>query len=207
MAARCRDLLTVKFSGGAVDQAMQARGVRMWMWVSRTSRLATICSGQAAGAMLWRRMNSGSDCPDSAGGAEIMLLATDGRWQRRGLAAALVSRLCAVVAAAAPLILWAAVMQPINAVAYGLDGIFVGAGDQRFLAVAMVAALVAFGIGVATASMTLSLLHSVWVGLTCLMLVRVGSASKSAVSLRDSASIALSISCSFFFNCSFLISC
>jgi hypothetical protein len=29
------------------------------MWVSRGNRLATICSGQGAGAMLWRHMKSG----------------------------------------------------------------------------------------------------------------------------------------------------
>ena len=34
-------------------------GVKLWMWVSRGSRLATICSGQGAGAMLWRQMKSG----------------------------------------------------------------------------------------------------------------------------------------------------
>jgi hypothetical protein len=47
-------------------------------------------------------MHSGSGCSDSSGGAEVILLATGGHWQRRGLAAAAVAHLCAAVAAAAP---------------------------------------------------------------------------------------------------------
>lgn len=42
------------------------------------------------------------------------------------------------------LLLWVAVLQPLAALAFVLDGILIGAGDQRFLAVAMVVAAVVF---------------------------------------------------------------
>jgi len=45
---------------------------------------------------------------------------------------------------AAFLLVWVAVMQPLNAVAFVLDGILIGAGDMRFLAWAMVGAAAVF---------------------------------------------------------------
>jgi hypothetical protein len=102
LAASCRDLMVTEFSEGAVDQAMQAAGSRIWMWVSRTSRFATISTGQPACAMLWRRMPSGAAGPDRSGGAEIMLLATGAGWVNRGLAACVVRHLRALVNGLAP---------------------------------------------------------------------------------------------------------
>ena len=43
----------------------------------------------------------------------------------------------AVIAAAGDLILWVAVIQPLSAVAFTLDGILIGASDTRFLAGSM----------------------------------------------------------------------
>ena len=50
----------------------------------------------------------------------------------------------AVEALAAFVLLWVALMQPVNGVVFVLDGLLIGAGDQRFLAVAMVGALAVF---------------------------------------------------------------
>lgn len=50
-----------------------------------------------------------------------------------------------VAHATALALIWVALLQPLNAVAFALDGILVGAGDQRFLAKAMVAAFAVFG--------------------------------------------------------------
>jgi Na+-driven multidrug efflux pump len=50
----------------------------------------------------------------------------------------------AVAALAAFVLGWVAVMQPVNAVAFVLDGILIGAGDMRFLAWAMVGAAAVF---------------------------------------------------------------
>jgi len=49
-----------------------------------------------------------------------------------------------VIALAQFLLVWVAVIQPVNAVAFVLDGVLIGAGDQRFLASAMVIAAAAF---------------------------------------------------------------
>ena len=46
-----------------------------------------------------------------------------------------------VVALAGFLLLWVAALQPLNALAFVLDGLLIGAGDMRFLAIAMVGAL------------------------------------------------------------------
>ncbi len=45
-----------------------------------------------------------------------------------------------VVALAGFLLLWVAALQPLNALAFVLDGLLIGAGDMRFLAIAMVGA-------------------------------------------------------------------
>jgi putative MATE family efflux protein len=50
----------------------------------------------------------------------------------------------AVVGLAGFLLLWVAVLQPVNALAFVLDGILIGAGDMRFLAWAMVGAAAVF---------------------------------------------------------------
>lgn len=50
----------------------------------------------------------------------------------------------AVVDLAAFLLVWAAVLQPVNGVAFVLDGILIGAGDMRFLAWAMAGAAALF---------------------------------------------------------------
>ncbi|MDZ7675165.1 MAG: MATE family efflux transporter [Acidimicrobiales bacterium] len=47
----------------------------------------------------------------------------------------------AVVSLAGFVLLWVAVLQPVNALAFVLDGLLIGAGDMRFLAVAMLGAL------------------------------------------------------------------
>src|SRR5690606_34934393 len=42
------------------------------------------------------------------------------------------------------LLLWVALLQPVGAIAFVLDGVLIGAGDQRFLARAMAGAAAAF---------------------------------------------------------------
>jgi putative MATE family efflux protein len=65
-----------------------------------------------------------------------------------------------------------ALMQPIAAMVFALDGILIGAGDGRFLAGAMVLAFAAF-VPIALASLHYGWgVRGVWVGLDVLMLVR-----------------------------------
>ena len=49
-----------------------------------------------------------------------------------------------MIALAAFVLLFVGVMQPVNAVVFVLDGVLMGAGDMRFLAVSMVAAAALF---------------------------------------------------------------
>ena len=78
----------------------------------------------------------------------------------------------AVQALTATLLLIAAAMQPLNGGVFALDGILIGAGDLRFLAVAMVISIVVFvplAIGVAVADLGVTWL---WGALAVFMAAR-----------------------------------
>lgn len=77
-----------------------------------------------------------------------------------------------VIALAGFVLLWVAALQPVNAVAFVLDGVLIGAGDQRFLAKSMVAAAVLFvplAVGVQLAGLGIGWL---WAALGLLMFSR-----------------------------------
>lgn len=78
----------------------------------------------------------------------------------------------AVIGAAAAIWPLFALMQPVGAAVFALDGILIGAGDTRFLKWSMLAALAAFA-PLALASLVLGLgVVGVWTALNVLMLVR-----------------------------------
>jgi putative MATE family efflux protein len=80
-----------------------------------------------------------------------------------------------VVRLAAFLLICAAVLQPANGVAFVLDGVLIGAGDQRFLAWAMGGAAVVF---IAAAGTVLALglgIGWLWASLGLLMVTRAGT--------------------------------
>jgi putative MATE family efflux protein len=78
----------------------------------------------------------------------------------------------AVVALAGFLLLHVGLMAPLSGVAFALDGILIGAGDQRFLARAMVgAAAVAVPVMVATRLADLGI-GPLWAGIWAFMVVR-----------------------------------
>ncbi len=81
----------------------------------------------------------------------------------------------AVVSLTAGLLIWVAAMQPINAVAFALDGILIGAGDLRFLAQAMVGAFAVFAAAALVVLATGWGLGWVWLAITLFMAVRAGS--------------------------------
>ena len=77
-----------------------------------------------------------------------------------------------VVALAGFLLLWVAALQPLNALAFVLDGLLIGAGDMRFLAIAMIGAL-GCTVPVAAAVLWLGLgIGWVWATVGVLMLAR-----------------------------------
>ncbi|HKX72212.1 MAG TPA: MATE family efflux transporter, partial [Acidimicrobiales bacterium] len=77
-----------------------------------------------------------------------------------------------VVALASFLLIWVAALQPVNAVAFVLDGVLIGAGDMRFLAWAMVGAAALF-VPAAVAVTALDLgIGWLWASLGLLMVTR-----------------------------------
>jgi MATE family, multidrug efflux pump len=77
-----------------------------------------------------------------------------------------------VLALASFLLVWVAALQPLNAVAFVLDGVLIGAGDMRFLAWAMIAAAAVF---IPAALMVLALdagIGWLWAALALLMATR-----------------------------------
>jgi Na+-driven multidrug efflux pump len=76
------------------------------------------------------------------------------------------------VALASFLLIWVAALQPVNAVAFVLDGVLIGAGDMRFLAWAMVGAAALFvPAAVAVAALDLGI-GWLWASLGLLMVTR-----------------------------------
>ena len=79
----------------------------------------------------------------------------------------------AVVALAGFVLLWVAAQQPVNAVAFVLDGVLIGAGDLRYLAWAMAGAAAVFA-AAAGAVLRLDLgIGWLWAAITLFMLARV----------------------------------
>jgi putative MATE family efflux protein len=68
---------------------------------------------------------------------------------------------------------WVGCMQPVNGAAFALDGILVGAGDQRFLALAMVASLGVLAAGGAVFLVADTALWGLWCSVGAFMLSRV----------------------------------
>jgi putative MATE family efflux protein len=80
-----------------------------------------------------------------------------------------------VAALAGFLLVWVAVLQPVNAVAYVLDGLLIGAGDMRFLAWAMAGAAAVF-LPAALAVLALDLgIGWLWAAIGLLMATRAAS--------------------------------
>ncbi|HEX6425797.1 MAG TPA: MATE family efflux transporter [Acidimicrobiales bacterium] len=81
----------------------------------------------------------------------------------------------AVVGLAAFLLVWVAALQPVNAVAFVLDGILIGAGDMRFLAWAMAGAAAVFVPAAVTVAVLEAGIGWLWAALGLLMVVRAGT--------------------------------
>jgi putative MATE family efflux protein len=79
----------------------------------------------------------------------------------------------AVVSLTAFVLVWVAVLQPVNAVAFVLDGILIGAGDMRFLAWAMAAAAVVFVPAAVAVAVLDAGIGWLWAALSLLMVTRV----------------------------------
>jgi putative MATE family efflux protein len=102
----------------------------------------------------------------------------------------------AVVALSGFLLWFVAAMQPVNAIVFVLDGILIGAGDQGFLARAMVGAAIVFVVGAAAVIGFGLGIGWLWATLTAFMLARLAPLYRrfihgtGLVCGRDTAAIA-----------------
>ena len=78
----------------------------------------------------------------------------------------------AVISLTSFVLIWVAVLQPVNAVVFVLDGVLIGAGDMRFLAWAMVGAAVVFAPAAALVLILDLGLGWLWAAIALLMLTR-----------------------------------
>jgi putative MATE family efflux protein len=78
-----------------------------------------------------------------------------------------------ITALVASSLVWVGLMQPVNGVSFALDGVLVGAGDQRFLAGAMVGSLAVLLAGGAVITAADTPLWGLWAALSVFMLSRV----------------------------------
>jgi Na+-driven multidrug efflux pump len=69
-------------------------------------------------------------------------------------------------------LIYVGAMQPVNAVVFVLDGVLMGAGDMRYLAVSMVAAAALFAAAAAVLVATGAGLGWLWTAILGLMLAR-----------------------------------
>jgi Na+-driven multidrug efflux pump len=79
-----------------------------------------------------------------------------------------------VVHLVAFVLLFVALLQPVNAVVFVLDGVLMGAGDMRYLALSMVGAALLFLAAAAVLVATGAGLGWLWTAIGALMLTRLG---------------------------------
>lgn len=132
---------------GAVDVAAHQIAFEVWSFLA----LALDAIAIAGQAMVGRALGADDAAAAQGAGRRMIewgvtfgLLAGVAVLALRNLLPHLFSGDPAVVALASFLLVWVAVLQPVNAVAFVLDGILIGAGDMRFLAWAMAGAAAAF---------------------------------------------------------------
>jgi putative MATE family efflux protein len=157
---------------GVADLGAHAIAFEVW------SFLALVLDGLAiAGQALVGRLLGAADGDGARDAGRRLLLWGLGVGAVLGLAVAGLHGLLpsaftddpAVVRRATDLLLAVALLQPVNALVFVLDGVLIGAGDLRFLAVAMVVAAVVF---VPAAALVLALdlgLAGLWAAVALLM--------------------------------------
>jgi putative MATE family efflux protein len=160
--------------------SLGAHAVAFELW----NFLALVVDGLAiAGQALVGRLLGAGDGPGARDAGRRLLQWGAGVGAVLGLAVAVFSRVLpdlftndpAVAERAADLLLLVALLQPANGLVFVLDGILIGAGDMRFLAVAMVGAAVLF-VPAAVLVLVLDLgLAGLWGAVTLLMLSRLAA--------------------------------
>ncbi len=134
---------------GDVDLAAHQIGYEVWSFLAFAHDAVAIAAqslvGHALGAGDVDRARAVARRTLQWGVASGVILAVPVVVARHPLASAF-SDDTAVVDLAAFVLLWVAIVQPVGAAVFALDGVLIGAGDVRYLAYAMVAAALCFGL-------------------------------------------------------------
>lgn len=160
---------------GTVDLAAHQISFEVWMFLA----LALDAVAIAGQALIGTYLGAGQPATArSAGdrmlawGAFLGLVAAAVILLGRGALPAVFTDDQAVRDLTAFVLLWVAALQPVNGVVFAFDGLLIGAGDQRYLAVSMVISLVCFT-PFAVAVLWLDLgIGWLWAALGVLMLAR-----------------------------------
>ncbi len=134
---------------GDVDLAAHQIGYEVWSFLAFAHDAVAI----AAQSLVGHALGAGDVAYARAvarrtvhwGVASGVILAVPVALARHPLASAFTDD-TAVVDLAAFVLLWVAIVQPVGAAVFALDGVLIGAGDARYLAFAMVAAALCFGL-------------------------------------------------------------
>lgn len=132
---------------GVVDLGAHQVAFEIWSFLALLLDAVAI----AAQAMVGRLLGAGDRAGARAASRRMVQWGLAAGLSFAGLVAAssgalpgLFSNDTAVTRLASFLLLWVALLQPVNAVVFVLDGVLIGAGDLRYLAGAMVVAALAF---------------------------------------------------------------
>ena len=160
---------------GSAELAAHQVAFEVWS----TLALALDALAIAAQAMIGRRLGAGDAAGAAAAGRRLLVLGA-AAGVATGAAVGLVRPVLpelfsddpAVTGLTATLLVFVAVLQPVNGLVFVLDGLLIGAGDLRFLAGAMVGAGAVFVVGAGLVLATDAGLRWLWVALAVFMLAR-----------------------------------
>lgn len=161
---------------GTVDVAAHQIAFELWTFLA----LALDAIAIAGQAMVGRALGA-SDAPSARGASRRMIelgvvfgvLVGAAVFVLRSALPHLFTDDPAVISLTAFVLVWVAALQPVNAVAFVLDGILIGAGDMRFLAWAMAAAAVVFIPAAVAVTVLDAGIGWLWAALSLLMVTRV----------------------------------
>ena len=161
---------------GTVDVAAHQIAFELWSFLA----LALDAIAIAGQAMVGRALGA-SDAPSARGASRRMIewgvvfgaLVGAAVFVLRSALPHLFTDDPAVISLTAFVLVWVAALQPVNAVAFVLDGILIGAGDMRFLAWAMVGAAAVFVPAAVAVAVLDAGIGWLWAALSLLMVTRV----------------------------------
>ena len=160
---------------GTVDLAAHQISFEVWTFLALALDAVAIAGQALVGTFLGARQPAAARAAGDrmlVWGLGLGVVAAVAVVATRGLLPMVFTQDDAVRDLVAFVLLWVAVLQPVNGVVFAFDGLLIGAGDQRYLAVSMVISLLCFA-PVAGAVLWLDLgIGWLWAALGVLMVAR-----------------------------------